>query len=226
VAFRVPPQQPEGKAAWAAPMITEGEPAMHSPLRRAAKALAGLVVAAGFALAAAPPGGAASIGEGATEKQILSEKLPNVPGKTLTVIEVDYPPGGFSAPHRHPASGFVFAYVLSGTVRSQIEGEPLRVYRAGQSRPIPTTSSAPMRAIADLRRRLRQIPNIRTNAWNTILLPRGFRATGRGGVRAVFAWVLDNGYAAGDGSQRACEVRTAEPARTARRRNVRPESSV
>jgi hypothetical protein len=32
-------------AAWAAPMITGGEPAMHSPLRRAAKALAGLVVA-------------------------------------------------------------------------------------------------------------------------------------------------------------------------------------
>ena len=85
---------------------------MHSPLRRAAKALAGLVVAAWFALAAAPPGRAASIGEGATEKQILSEKLPNVPGKTLTVIEVDYRPGGFSAPHRHPASGFVFAYVL------------------------------------------------------------------------------------------------------------------
>jgi hypothetical protein len=148
VAFRVPPQQPEGKAAWAAPMITEGEPAMHSPLRRAAKALAGLVVAAGFALAAAPPGGAASIGEGATEKQILSEKLPNVPGKTLTVIEVDYRPGGFSAPHRHPASGLVFAYVLSGTVRSQIESPSASTApaRAGPSRPIPTTSSAPMRA--------------------------------------------------------------------------------
>ena len=106
---------------------------MHSPLRRAAKALAGLVVAAGLALAATPPGRAASIGEGATEKQILSEKLPNVPGKTLTVVVVDYRPGGFSAPHRHPASGFVFAYVLSGTMRSQVEGEPLRVYRAGQS---------------------------------------------------------------------------------------------
>ena len=106
---------------------------MHSPARRAAKALAGLVVVAGLALAAAPPGRAASTGEGAIEKQIFSEKLPNVPGKTLTVIEVDYRPGGFSGPHRHPASGFVFAYVLSGTIRSQVEGEPLRVYRAGQS---------------------------------------------------------------------------------------------
>jgi quercetin dioxygenase-like cupin family protein len=46
---------------------------------------------------------------------------------------VDYRLGGFSAPHRHPASGFVFAYVLSGTIRSQVEGEPLRIYSAGQS---------------------------------------------------------------------------------------------
>ena len=46
---------------------------------------------------------------------------------------MDYRLGGFSAPHRHPASGFVFAYVLSGTIRSQVEGEPLRIYSAGQS---------------------------------------------------------------------------------------------
>src|SRR5262245_23566661 len=114
-------------------MITEGEPPMHPPARRAAKALPGLVVAAGLALAADPPGRAASTGEGATEKQILTQKLPNAPGKTLTVIEVEYRPGGFSAPHRHPASGFVFAYVLSGAIRSQVEGEPERVYTVGQT---------------------------------------------------------------------------------------------
>ena len=43
---------------------------MESPARRTATALAGLIVAAGLALAAAPPGRAASIGEGATEKQV------------------------------------------------------------------------------------------------------------------------------------------------------------
>lgn len=106
---------------------------MYSPTRRVGKALAGLAVAAGLALAPAAPGRAASTGEGATQKQLLSEKLPNVPGKTLTVVEVEYRPGGFSAPHRHPASGFVFAYVVSGEIRSQVEGEPLGVYRAGQS---------------------------------------------------------------------------------------------
>jgi len=106
---------------------------MHSPARCAAKALAGLAVAVGLALAAASPGRAASTGEGATVKPLFSEKLPNVPGKTLTLVEVDYRPGGFSAPHRHQASGFVFAYVVSGTIRSRVEGGPLRVYRAGQS---------------------------------------------------------------------------------------------
>jgi quercetin dioxygenase-like cupin family protein len=89
------------------------------------------VIAAGLALAADPPGRAVP-GEGATEKKIFSGKLPNVPGKTLTVVEVAYSPGGFSQPHRHPASGFVFAYVLSGTIRSQVEGEPEAVYSAGQ----------------------------------------------------------------------------------------------
>ena len=63
---------------------------MHSsPARRAAKALRGLVVAAGLALAADAPGQAASTGEGETVKQIFSQKLPNVPGKTLTVVQVD-----------------------------------------------------------------------------------------------------------------------------------------
>ncbi len=114
---------------------------MHSsPARCAAQALTGLVVATGLALAADSPGQAASTGERETVKQIFSQKLPNVPGKTLTVVQVDYGPGGFSAPHRHPASGFVFAYVLSGTIRSQVEGEPLGVYSAGQTWTEPPNS--------------------------------------------------------------------------------------
>jgi quercetin dioxygenase-like cupin family protein len=86
------------------------------------------------------PHSTASPGGGATEKQIYRGKLPNVPGKTLTVVQVDYRPGGFSVPHRHPASGFVFANVLSGTVRSQVEGEPLREYSAGETWTEPPNS--------------------------------------------------------------------------------------
>ena len=95
--------------------------------------LACLLLAVSVPLAAYSPRGTVSPGEGASVKQLFSTKLPNVPGKTLTVVQVDYRPGGFSPPHRHPASGFIFAYVLSGTIRSQLEGEPVRDYRAGET---------------------------------------------------------------------------------------------
>src|SRR5262249_59714138 len=91
--------------------------------------------------AAARPGQGAWTGEGEPGKQIFSKKLPNVPGKPLTVVQVDSRPGGFSAPHRHPASGFVFAYVLSGSIRSQVEGEPLGVYTAGKTWTEPPNSN-------------------------------------------------------------------------------------
>src|SRR5215475_739432 len=65
-------------------------------------------------------------------KTVLSEQLPNVPGKTLTVVVVEYPPGGSSAAHRH--AGSVFAYVLSGQIRSENSATgPVRVYRSGES---------------------------------------------------------------------------------------------
>src|SRR5262249_45826702 len=114
---------------------------MHSsPARRRAKALTGLVVAAGLTLAAGPPGPAASTREGETVKQIFSQKLPNLPANPPTSVEGPSRPGGFPAPPRHPASGFVFAYVLSGTIRSQVEGEPLGVYSAGQTWTEPPNS--------------------------------------------------------------------------------------
>jgi quercetin dioxygenase-like cupin family protein len=62
---------------------------------------------------------------------VFSQKLPNVPGKTLTAVAVDYAPGGKSAPHHH--AGVVFAYVVSGEIRSQVDQGPARVYHAGES---------------------------------------------------------------------------------------------
>ena len=63
---------------------------------------------------------------------VFSAQLPNVPGKTLTAIVVEYGPGGSSPAHRH--AGCVFAYVLSGQIRSENSATgPVRVYRAGES---------------------------------------------------------------------------------------------
>jgi quercetin dioxygenase-like cupin family protein len=61
------------------------------------------------------------------------EPIPNLPGKRLVSHVVDYPPGVRSAPHRHAGSAFIYAYVLSGEIRSQVDGEPARVYRAGEA---------------------------------------------------------------------------------------------
>lgn len=59
--------------------------------------------------------------------------IPNLPGKRLVSRVVDYPPGGGSAPHRHARSAFIYAYVISGLIRSQVDDEPARVYRPGET---------------------------------------------------------------------------------------------
>src|SRR5262249_24906798 len=57
----------------------------------------------------------------------------NIPGKSMQTVTVSYPPGGKSASHHHAKSAFIMAYVISGAIRSQVEGEPARVYHAGET---------------------------------------------------------------------------------------------
>jgi quercetin dioxygenase-like cupin family protein len=57
----------------------------------------------------------------------------NVPGKSLEAVRVSYPPGAKSESHHHAKSAFIMAYVISGVIRSQVEGEPARVYQAGET---------------------------------------------------------------------------------------------
>ena len=57
----------------------------------------------------------------------------DVPGKSMETVTVSYPPGAKSAPHHHAKSAFIMAYVVSGAIRSQLEGEPARVYHAGET---------------------------------------------------------------------------------------------
>ena len=59
--------------------------------------------------------------------------IPNIPGKSLTVVEVDYAPGAASAPHSHAKSAFIYAYVISGAIESKVNDGETRVYRAGES---------------------------------------------------------------------------------------------
>ncbi|GAA1307709.1 hypothetical protein Psi02_45490 [Planotetraspora silvatica] len=62
----------------------------------------------------------------------FEQALPNVKGKTFTSAIVDFPPAARAVPHRH-GKAFVYAYVLEGTVRSQLGGEPVRTYHRGEN---------------------------------------------------------------------------------------------
>jgi quercetin dioxygenase-like cupin family protein len=64
---------------------------------------------------------------------VFDHALPNVPGKSMKGVLVEYEPGGSSPSHRHPDSAFIYATVLEGAIRSQVNDGPVTVYRAGES---------------------------------------------------------------------------------------------
>jgi len=68
-----------------------------------------------------------------TVTPLFKQALPNVPGKALLAVEVSFPPGAATAPHTHPRSAFLYAYVLSGEIVSAVDEAPPRVYKAGDS---------------------------------------------------------------------------------------------
>jgi quercetin dioxygenase-like cupin family protein len=78
------------------------------------------------------PQSAGAHSDDANVQQVFSKVLPNVPGKVLSAVVVNYAPGGKSGAHHH--SGSVFAYILKGEIRSQVSGESeTKVYKAGES---------------------------------------------------------------------------------------------
>jgi quercetin dioxygenase-like cupin family protein len=69
----------------------------------------------------------------ATVTLVYDHVLPNVPGKSVKGVLVEYGPGGYSPGHTHAASAFIYATVLEGAIRSQINDGPVTIYEAGQS---------------------------------------------------------------------------------------------
>ena len=88
-------------------------------------------VLASAALMCTAAAGAHAPGE--TVAPNFSHAIPNIPGKSLVAVEVAYPPGAASQPHTHAKSAFIYAYVVSGAIESQVDDGPARIYTAGQS---------------------------------------------------------------------------------------------
>src|SRR5262245_4656492 len=64
---------------------------------------------------------------------VYQHELPNVPGKSIKGVLVEYGPGGYSPGRAHAKSAFIYATVLEGAIRSQINDGPVTTYKGGQS---------------------------------------------------------------------------------------------
>ena len=51
---------------------------------------------------------------------VTRKDLPDVPGKEMLMLTVDYPPGAVESIHRHDA--YAFVYVLEGSIVEQVRG--------------------------------------------------------------------------------------------------------
>jgi quercetin dioxygenase-like cupin family protein len=51
----------------------------------------------------------------------------------VLAVEVDYTPGAASPSHTHAKSAFIYAYVISGAIESNVNDGETRIYRAGES---------------------------------------------------------------------------------------------
>jgi quercetin dioxygenase-like cupin family protein len=56
----------------------------------------------------------------ASVTSLTSKDLPELPGKEVLMITVDYPPGAVDPIHRHNAHAFI--YVLEGSIIMQVKG--------------------------------------------------------------------------------------------------------
>ncbi|MCA1407222.1 cupin domain-containing protein [Ensifer sp. IC3342] len=88
---------------------------------------------AGIALAALSITAASAADSSGKVTVVFDRPLPNVPGKSMKGVLVEYEPGGSSPSHRHPDSAFIYATVLDGAIVSSVNGSPEKVYKAGEN---------------------------------------------------------------------------------------------
>jgi quercetin dioxygenase-like cupin family protein len=64
---------------------------------------------------------------------VYDHALPNVPGKSMKGVLVEYGPGVTTGAHIHPKSAFIYATVLEGAIRTSVNDGSVVTYRAGQN---------------------------------------------------------------------------------------------
>ncbi|MBO1908836.1 cupin domain-containing protein [Microvirga sp. 3-52] len=64
---------------------------------------------------------------------VYQHALPGVPGKSIKGVTVEYGPGGYSPSHTHAKSAIIYATVIEGSVRMQVNEGPEVTYQTGQN---------------------------------------------------------------------------------------------
>ena len=88
-----------------------------------AAAFAALSISA--ASAAEPPPGKVTV--------VFDRPIPNIPGKSMRGVVVEYGPGAASPAHTHPKTAFIYATVLEGSFRIEVKSEPEKIYKVGEN---------------------------------------------------------------------------------------------
>ncbi|WP_410769323.1 cupin domain-containing protein [Endobacterium cereale] len=64
---------------------------------------------------------------------VYEHALPDVPGKSVKGVLVEYEPGGYNSAHTHAKSALIYATVLEGAVLSGLNGGAVKTYTKGQN---------------------------------------------------------------------------------------------
>ena len=64
---------------------------------------------------------------------VYDHPLPDVPGKSVKGVLVEYGPGGYSSAHTHAKSALIYATVLEGAIQSAVNGGETKTFIAGQN---------------------------------------------------------------------------------------------
>jgi quercetin dioxygenase-like cupin family protein len=90
------------------------------------------VLALSVTMMATVPAMAQQAAPATTVTPLLKQLLADVPGRDVMVITLDIPPGGGSAPHRHPGH-HVFGYVLEGSYKLKLDQGDEKILTKGQA---------------------------------------------------------------------------------------------
>ena len=110
-----------------------------------------LAASATIGVLAIAPAGDAQVG---LERKVVLQQDLKMPGYETVVMEVSLAVGGREGRHTHP--GTLIGYLLQGELTLEVEGQPTRVYKAGEAALIPAgavhegrnTGSVPTKVIA------------------------------------------------------------------------------